>query len=377
MNFLPQLRLRKDRGGRGASQTTTTPPQSSSNSFSTAGNRVRAKEVDHAVSTHSRVVSSILVWLVIFFKLFLVAGIIGLVIFLKYPKTTSSSDSITVEIKKGEGVRQIAARLSEKNIIDNQYSFIFYVFWHKKALQEGIYLFQPHQKVAAVYQKLSTGKVSQQKITIIEGWRTEQIAQYLRDKKIIEYDDFVRAARNFEGKLFPDTYFITLKPTVDSLISQMVDNFNQRTSQLNPSRDQLILASIIEREAKRDEDRAIISSVFYNRLAKGMKLEADPTVQYAIDNERLEKVSADEIASFEFWQKLSSGVVKTVVSPFNTYRAAGLPPAPISNPGLKSVQAAVNPASSDYLYFLTDKDGVAHFARTKAEHDVNIGKYLL
>lgn len=306
----------------------------------------------------------------------LIVGAILVFVLWKNYKNEIITDPITVEIKKGEGIREIAEKLSSQKVINNKYYFEYYSLWHNKSLQEGIYIFQPFDKVTSVYNKLRNGQISQQKITIIEGWREEQIGQYLNSKNIIDYQSFIQIAGKYPGKLFPDTYFITLKPTADQLIAQMTKNYTARTANFNPTNEQLILASMIEREARKDEDRALIASVFYNRIKIGMRLESDVTVEYGLDNDRLSSQTKENIGQFIFWTPLKAGESKTTNSEYNTYKISGLPPTPICNPGLKSIVATVNPAQSDYYYFLTDKDGKAHFAKTKTEHDGNIGKYL-
>lgn len=197
-------------------------------------------------------------------------------------------------------------------------------------------------------------------ITIPEGWTTKQIDDYLFEKKILAKDEFLTAAKNKEGYLFPDTYFLGEKPTADEIIKKMEDNFQQKTAGLNLTKDDLILASIVEKEVTTDEDRKTAAGVFRNRLKNNMFLESCATINYVLGGNK-KILSRDDLLT---------------VSPYNTYLHKGLPPAPIGNPGLAAIKAALNPAATDYFYFLTGNDGKTYFAKTKAEQDANKQKYL-
>jgi UPF0755 protein len=134
-----------------------------------------------------------------------------------------------------------------------------------------------------------------------------------------------------------------------------------------------VLASIVEREAADDSERADIAGVFANRLKVGMKLEADPTVQYQKDSNNYPRIG---LISYIFWQKLEIGDLRGIQGPFNTYLKSGLPPTPICNPSLKSIEAAVNPSRHDYYYFLHGSDGTIHFSKNEAEHNRKKAEYL-
>jgi UPF0755 protein len=224
-----------------------------------------------------------------------------------------------------------------------------------------------------------------------EGWRTEQIAQLLLDKGLIKNkDEFYNALNDpslteefdflagrpngakLDGYLFPDTYSVPLGTPVKQIIEQMLLDFDTRVPR--NMRDQLpqgytfyqvlTVASIIEREAAVDSERATIASVYYNRLRQNppMPLQADPTVQYVVGTDT------------DWWPMLQAGDLKRESS-YNTYLHSGLPPGPICNPSLKSIVAALNPAQTDYLYFVAKGDGTHAFARTYEEHQANIQKY--
>jgi UPF0755 protein len=177
---------------------------------------------------------------------------------------------------------------------------------------------------------------------------------------LVKKVDFIKAAEGQEGYLFPDTYTFPVNTSSQDIIQVMKRNFEGKTRDLKPNLETMVLASIIEREAKYDEDRAEIASVYLNRLRTGMRLEADPTVQYAKGS----------------WESITSTDYHSVFSPYNTYLHAGLPPGPICNPGLASIQAASNPSKTDYFYFLTTRDGHAVFSKTFEEHKRKIRQYF-
>jgi UPF0755 protein len=229
--------------------------------------------------------------------------------------------------------------------------------------------------------------------TVPEGWRAEEIAwkldaiapgagaEYLgvvyRGELYAEELDLPTGA-SLEGFLFPDTY--EWRPSeggatlAERMVAQFVRRFDGRRRELAErrglsSREAVILASIVEREAARAEERPMIAGVYYNRLAIGMPLQADPTVQYALADPRV-PTPGDGL-----WKRELSTADLEVGSPFNTYRRAGLPAGPICNPGLASLDAVVQPANTDALYFVAKGDGSHAFARTLDEHNANVQRH--
>ncbi|OGD66180.1 hypothetical protein A3F08_02505 [Candidatus Berkelbacteria bacterium RIFCSPHIGHO2_12_FULL_36_9] len=271
----------------------------------------------------------------------------------------SSNQNRAFEIIEDEGSIEIASNLKEKGFIKSPWFFVAYVKYKKVSLLPGIYYLRQNMTLNEIVEPISKGNVQEYKITIPEGWRITQIDEYLAKNKIIKSGEFSKAAKDKEGYLFPDTYRISIQSTAVDIIKKMEDNFNERTINNKLSKEQLIIASIVEREAKKDEDRAKIAGIYYSRLTINMKLEADPTVQYAKGD----------------WELLASSDLWSVISPYNTYLNKGLPPTPICNPGLKSINAAINPEKSDYYYFFHLKDGLAVFSKTANEHQVNLEKY--
>lgn len=307
----------------------------------------------------------------------LVVLVIIIVIIMRFTgKKETRSGPVSVEITKGQGVKEIAQKLHDVGVLPSKTSLYWLSLTKRKPLQAGIYRFEEGQSTEDIYTMLASGSVYEEKITIPEGWRTEQIAQLFHSKGLVDYEAFMSGADGKEGTLFPDTYRVAKNTTAQTAVDMMVQNYTKRTQALHPTPDQLILASIVEREAKNDEDRPLIASVFYNRIKVGMKLESDVTVEYGLDSERLSQQTKENIGEFTFWTSLKAGESKTTKSTYNTYKIPSLPPTPICNPGLKSIEATLNPAPSDNYFFLADKDGKARFATTKAGHDDNIRKYL-
>ena len=187
-------------------------------------------------------------------------------------------------------------------------------------------------------------------ITITEGKRKEEIAAQLASAGICSYQDFLVASANFEGTLFPDTYRFFPNSAATDVVSKMEADFVSRTSADAPTHDQLVLASIVEREAENDHDRPLIAAVYANRLSIGMSLQSDPTVQYSKDS--IDYQNSKNPESFKFWNPITQEDYHSASSPFNTYEIAALPPEPIANPGLASIEAAIHPANNNYLYFI-------------------------
>jgi UPF0755 protein len=232
--------------------------------------------------------------------------------------------------------------------------------------------------------------------TIPEGWRTEQIADRLEATGVASRDEFLRAVGDppsvpgtdllggpppprLEGYLFPWTYEVPQRVTGARAAELMVRMFSQRVgndlrtqneSKLN-AHEVLTLASIVEREAKQASERPIIASVYLNRLASDLPLQADPTVQYAIATR-----DGPAAAAYNYWKRDLTSEDLQVNSPYNTYARPGLPPAPICNPGEEAIRAVLKPARTDYLYFVanTDGSGTHLFARTLDEHNANVAK---
>ncbi len=308
--------------------------------------------------------------------------------------TGSVGEPVVFEVQPDESVDSIAERLEEAGLIRSATYFKLRVRLSNAdtRIRAGRFTLYTGMSVNQIIATLTTTPgVQTVQVRFLEGWRAEQYAEELVRAGILadpkEFLDVLVASRwqarypfladllpnqTIEGFLFPDTYEFRIDATPEEIVQTLLDNFDRRVPASmraeaerlgRPFYQVLIIASIVEREAAVPEERPIIASVFYNRLRENMLLQADPTVQYALGTE------GDWWPSLEDVRDLAA-----VDSPYNTYRNPGLPPTPICNPGLAAIRAALSPADTDYLYFVTRGDGSgAHvFARTYEEHVQNI-----
>ncbi len=286
--------------------------------------------------------------------------------FMKRPVSSNIEDYRYFEAKSGQSTYSIGKQLEKERFIRSALSFFLTSKIEERgALQAGSYKLSPSMGTREIVEKMRKGKVDAFSVTIPEGYRVLQIAKLLEEKGQVDATKFVAAASGTEGTLFPDTYVFPYDLEPSKIIKVFKDNLESRTEKLNLDLDQLILASIVEREAKDDSERAKIAAVFKNRADNNMLLQADPTVQYAKDTQTyLKKKSVD----FTFWAAITRQDYLDLDSPFNSYKNKGYPPAPICNPGLKSIQAAVSPEPNfDNLYFFHDRNQAIHFSKTYDE----------
>lgn len=329
-----------------------------------------------------------------------------------YAKQSSAKptgEAVNIEIQKNESVAAIGRDLKAKGVISNVNLFRAYVFVNQKAkfFEEGTFTVQRGMSLSQVVSRISGTEVvavapNEISVRIPEGVRMEQVPGILREAGLgTAAADFLAAAKagpwdydflkdrpqgaSLEGYLFPDTYKFNDDADAKTVIKSMLDNFQARwkaalDSQPAPVRGKwpsgvnnmyqvLIVASIIEREAASDADRADIASVYYNRLKLKpvpLPLQADPTVQYAVGTEA------------RWWKKDLTQDDLNVDSPYNTYKIPSLPPTPICSPSLKSLQAALNPSDTKFLFFVAKNDdsGTHAFAVTNDEQEANKRKYL-
>ena len=277
-------------------------------------------------------------------------------------------------INKGDSIREIGNNLKRQGLIRDAVVFFVYVKLNNKdrEIQAGDYRLSPSMSLSKLMDAISHGTLDLW-VTVPEGIRAEEVADIF-EKDLPSYDTSWREKLNAqEGYLFPDTYLVPKDASVDMVIATMKNNFSRRIESVGlTTSDQhlvriLTIASLIEREAKSEGDMSIVSSVIHNRLDIGMKLDIDATIQYALGYQESEK---------RWWKReLTIDDIK-LNSPYNTYRNAGLPPTPIGNPGLAAIRAALSPAITDYYYYVSDKKGKIHPAKTIQEHNANIQKYL-
>ncbi len=266
---------------------------------------------------------------------------------------------IIFTVNAGQGTRKVAASLQSAGAIKSAWAFDGFVYANHWYLQSGVYKITPQMSMINVAEMIHSGKVQEYLVTIPEGYRVTQIDDLLSQKGIIVKGSFTKIAKVKEGYLFPDTYRFPLNVTPIEIENAMTINFDKKTTDLKIDNNTIILASIVEREARKDVDRPKIASVYLNRLKIGMKLDADPTIQYGKGS----------------WAQISKSDYQNFQSSYNTYLVAGLPPTPICNPGIKSIEAVLAPAQTDYFYFFTTTDGQTIYSKTYDEHLANLKKY--
>lgn len=276
-------------------------------------------------------------------------------------------------IEQGAGVREIAKELKDQRLIKDPVAFFLLTkkLGIDNKIQAGDYRLFPSMNADQIAKELTHGTLDIW-ITVPEGQRADEIADTLKQKMPGYKSSWNSILEKNEGYLFPDTYLFPKETDANTIVSIMTGTFDKRyatvdSSKTNNTKAQLVtIASLIEREARHPQDRPLVASVIYNRLNLGMSLDLDASIQYALGTDK------------NWWPTLTdSGGNILPASAYNTYTHAGLPPTPISNPGLASLQAAATPATTDYLYYMTDKNGVNHYAKTLEEQNSNISKYGL
>lgn len=309
-------------------------------------------------------------WLFVFAPLVLVAFFIGIYMStapLEFPTNT------LIEIKVGSSLNEIGGLLKERHVIRSRMLFVIFVrlYGDEKAISAGSYIFSKPEHVVRIARRLAQGEhgIAQVRVTIFEGTSVKQMGALLEmSLPGISKDAFIKEAASKEGYLFPDTYFFFSTATTGPVLSALEKNFEEKTRALaNEARvgnknwhEIVTMASIVEEETATAEDRRIVSGILWNRLEKGMRLQVDAPFVYLIG-----KGSA-----------LLTAEDLNIDSPYNTYRYGGLPPGPISNPGGDAIEAALRPAETPYLFYLSDKEGTIHYAKTFEEHKLNKSKYL-
>ena len=301
-----------------------------------------------------------------------------------------SPSAVELNIRPGTSVKAIAGQLAATEVIRTPKMFELYV--RAKGigdkLRAGMYDFPAGVTMLEVIDKLISGDVRQYQFTIIEGWSIKDIVAALDGEQFLASPDEpkrfaelvydknfinelgVKNAESLEGYLFPDTYHVEMNLTAEKLIRRLVDHYNKVWGSLDQSklseldmtpREVLILASIVEKETGAPNERPLVASVFLNRLRQGIALQSDPTIIYGLPN--------------------YDGNIrkKDIRNPhaYNTYVHSGLPPGPISNPGKASLDAVLNPAKTNYLYFVSKNDGTHVFTSSLSDHLKAVRKYQI
>lgn len=311
-----------------------------------------------------------------------------------------------VLLRPGYSTRRIAAELKSAGLIHSEQAFVLWHYYHHgRSLKAGEYLFDKPANIIDIQKRLRRGDVYFHTVVVPEGYTMFDIARAIEAAGLGPADDFLKVAqsdtaliadiapgaRSLEGYLFPETYEFTRMMTMHDMAAAMVKQFRQVAHQIGlipgptliasadtqPASNSdagsplsgpgeiertVVMASIVEKETAVPEERPMVASVYYNRLAKRVALDADPSIIYA------------ELLAGRYQGALHHADM-SFSSPYNTYRYVGLPPGPIGNPGRSALEAAMHPAQSDYFYFVADAQGHHRFARTMEEHNKNVVAY--
>ena len=304
----------------------------------------------------------------------------------KNSSETSAEKRIHIKIHSGMTTGEIADELAAKNVISSSLKFriLSRIRGYDDKMKLGTYVFHEGMEDDEVFEKILNGEKQEVTFTIPEGFGVKDIAKRLYGLDFVDEEDFLKAAENFvaydymkkrknvfysaEGFLFPDTYTIESDASIEEILRMMAANFdnhltptirNQMKEKNLSIYDLIILASLVEKEVRYPEDRAIVAQVFFKRLSLNMPLQTDASLQYLMDAPK-EDVSIEDTK---------------IESPYNTYIYSGLPPGPIANPGMEAIEAVLNPADTDYLYFVADRQGHNHYASTYDEHLELVAQY--
>lgn len=297
-------------------------------------------------------------------------------------------------VQEGDSAEVIAGKLQAAGLVSDAGLFRQFASYQGvgQILQAGVYDLRATMTMEEILEALQHSRKQEIRVTVREGWRLEQIAEFLaKNHSLSTYDDLLRAMRSvsfnygiladkpsgvhLEGYLYPDTYWMdprwTAEQVVDLLVRTMDSRFTPAMRQQAVARNlnvhkALIIASLVERETLLASERPIVASVYLNRIAKGMPLEADATVQYALGYDATQQ---------RWWPNIKIEQLRSTESPYNTYLRRDLPPGPVCSPGLASLQAVLQPAKTDYLYYYAKGDGSHAFAKTFDEHLQNQKKY--
>lgn len=282
-------------------------------------------------------------------------------------------EEVHVVIPKGANFNLVAAKLEENGVIDKQWllKIVARILGSDKTLKAGEYLFEPKVSILDVLKKISSGDIYYRRLTLPEGLTTTQMLDLIAAEAGLSGEISLLPK---EGDLLPETYTFSFGDSRDSMVLQAMQAMEKVKKEAWASRaenlpikspeEMMVLASVIEKETGLPEERGLVAAVFVNRLQKGMKLQTDPSVIYALT-----------MGKKELGRSLTRKDLE-VDSPYNTYKYYGLPPMPICNPGKDSIMAAVHPEESKYLYFVASGNGGHNFATSLAEHNLNVKRWI-
>lgn len=327
---------------------------------------------------------------------FICLAALGYAIYVILFGTPNIKTPAIINIPKGASVGEIANQLKNADLIRSKVGFetLTWLMRASSKLQAGEYKFDSNMSLADIVRVLTQGlgALKEKQFTTIEGWTTKEMGSYLEEREIVSKQDFLAvvggpikdtkskikdftflsdkpAEVGLEGYLFPDTYRVLKNADAEQVVIKMLENFDTKLTQ--KMRDDIKaqgatifdivrMASIVEAEAPKGEDRPIIAGILWKRLDAGMALQIDSSLNYFTGGHNA---------------ALRNSELK-IDSPYNTYKYRGLPPTPIGNPGLSALNAAIYPTHTAYWYFMSGKDGTTHFAKTLDEHNENIAKYF-
>ena len=287
---------------------------------------------------------------------------------------------MSLMLRPGYSTRRIAIELRKDGVIRSEFVFgLWHMLHPKPSLKAGEYRFERAATLPQVYGRIARGDIYFHVVTIPEGYTMFDIAKAIEEAGLGSAADFLHVAEtqtqlisdlapeahSLEGYLFPNTYQFTRTQSMEEMAAAMVRQFRQVAQQIGLNSDiprVVTMASIVEKETAVPEERPLVAGVYYNRLAQNMALDADPSVIYA------------ELLTGSYQGSLHHADL-AVNSPYNTYRFPGLPPGPIGNPGKSSLEAALHPESSNFLYFVSDGNGHHRFAHSLEEHNRNVAAY--
>lgn len=313
----------------------------------------------------------------------LVLAAVWLAYALHSPFQGFAKDGVFVQVPRGATSRSIARLLEENGVIRSRTAFVLYArLKARRPLQAGEYFFDRPRNALEVFRWIADGHIYFRTLTIPEGYSIVQIADLVAREGFTRRDEFLAAARDpepirdlapgartLEGFLFPAGYQLPRHPAAGDIVQSMVARFREAWAALpeaersGRSVEQVVtLASLVEKETGKPDERPLVAGVFANRLKRGIALQCDPTVIYALEE-------AGRYSGSLLLRDLR------IDSPYNTYRYSGLPPGPIANPGESSLRAALAPAQEDYLYFVATGEGGHVFSRTLREHNRNVARY--
>ncbi|MBY0314118.1 MAG: endolytic transglycosylase MltG [Bdellovibrionales bacterium] len=293
-----------------------------------------------------------------------------------------------VTVRSGDSLRMTAAELQSKEVISSVDMFVFWAraMGHHTKIKTGEYEIPANLTMAQLFTILRSGKSIGYRVTIPEGTNLFEVAKFLEEQNLCSAVDFIQLVSNkkfvksqigieassLEGYLFPDTYFFTKADGVKLIVQQMVQRFKDKFKNLGlplpkgwTLQEVVTLASIIEKETGAEFERKIISSVFHNRMQKNMRLQTDPTVMYGVQVK-----TGAPVVNITKKDLLTDTI-------YNTYTRNGLPPGPISNPGIEAIEAAIQPESTSYLFFVSRNDGTHVFTETYKDHSKAVTAFQL